>query len=97
MRKEFKNMYMRWKTGDKTYGIQKPTQHFVSDPPLSRNSYPWCARNRMSYIPSICAFDSRHNTGRLPSSLECSRDKTSGTEGFFYNIGFDRKYEGQHG
>ena len=21
---------MRWKTGDKTYGLQKPTQHFVS-------------------------------------------------------------------
>lgn len=23
-------MYMRWKTKDKTYGIQKPVQHFVS-------------------------------------------------------------------
>ena len=29
VRKEFKNVYMRWKTKDKTYGIQKPTQHFV--------------------------------------------------------------------
>ena len=29
VRKEFKNVYMRLKTEDKTYGIQKPTQHFV--------------------------------------------------------------------
>ena len=29
VRKEFKNVYIRWKTKDKTYGIQKPTQHFV--------------------------------------------------------------------
>ena len=29
VRKEFKNVYMRLKTKDKTYGIQKPTQHFV--------------------------------------------------------------------
>ena len=29
VRKELKNVYMRWKTKDKTYGIQKPTQHFV--------------------------------------------------------------------
>ncbi|XP_078343214.1 cadherin EGF LAG seven-pass G-type receptor 1-like [Oculina patagonica] len=28
VRKEFKNVYMRWKTKDKTYGIHKPAQHF---------------------------------------------------------------------
>ncbi|XP_066030687.1 cadherin EGF LAG seven-pass G-type receptor 1-like isoform X2 [Pocillopora verrucosa] len=49
VRKEFKNVYMHWKTKDKTYGIQKPTQHFVykiylnthprskKRPPLRRN------------------------------------------------------------
>lgn len=29
VRKEFKNVYMRWKTGDKTYGLNKPTQNFT--------------------------------------------------------------------
>ncbi|XP_031559365.1 cadherin EGF LAG seven-pass G-type receptor 2-like [Actinia tenebrosa] len=28
VRKEFKNAYIRWKTGDKSYGIPKPIQHF---------------------------------------------------------------------
>ncbi|KXJ15613.1 Cadherin EGF LAG seven-pass G-type receptor 2 [Exaiptasia diaphana] len=69
VRKEFKNAYVRWKTGDKTYGIPKPVQHF------KRSYHP----GEMTAVRSPYHYD--EDDGGNTSTSEPSSSMPSSTAG----------------
>lgn len=77
---------MRWKTGDKTYGINKPAQHFVSHPPLP--SFPSFSARHLPRWTNFLATILIHNNSHWAPQYELDKltitNNDLAEKGFFF-------------